>query len=358
MALSQEAIDYQLAHIHEDRTPAFIASVSVVVTLATIGVFLRVAARLWTKVGLAADDYTILVALLMAWGMFVGNYYEGKFGQGKHMIAVSLPDLIQYGKVLWFEDLAYCSTILVIQCSFLLFYRRVFTFQNPRFKLAVIVVGAFALACWVAIFISTLFHCLPIAYNWDKSIPGQCVNPNALFISALALNLFTDILIVLLPIPMIWRIQISRAEKIAVSSAFLLGGFVCIGNLIRLPYLVNVQQEDLTWSLVGGALWSTAEVCIGILSACLPCFRPYLRFVKRSWTTHAESSRSRTDYHEMGNSLVKSQQQWDPPKKDQSIGVESEIRSEGPYAASDVETGKQTSGIGVKRDVFMTSNKA
>ena len=100
-----------------------------------------------------------------------------------------------------------------------------FTLQNPRFKYAVFGVAFVAFAVWIGIFFATVFNCHPVAYDWDRSIPnGSCGEPQKVFITGLALNLFTDICIVALPIPMIWKIQISLSEKIAVSGAFLLGG--------------------------------------------------------------------------------------------------------------------------------------
>ena len=69
MAFPPEEIKYQLAHIHDDRSQGFITSVAIVTTLATVAVILRVLARRWTKVGWAADDYTIMMAVIMAWGM-------------------------------------------------------------------------------------------------------------------------------------------------------------------------------------------------------------------------------------------------------------------------------------------------
>ena len=120
--------------------------------------------------------------------------------------------------------MAYATATLMVQASFLTFYRRIFTLENLRFRVALYAVSVFAFLCWVSIFFATLFNCTPIAYNWDKSINGSCINPQALFLSGLAINLFTDICIVLLPIPMVWQIQINRTEKFAVSGAFILGG--------------------------------------------------------------------------------------------------------------------------------------
>lgn len=126
--------------------------------------------------------------------------------------------------MLYIEDLMYPSSILLVQTSILLFYRRIFTFQSRKFKIAVLSVASLSVACWVSIFFATVFSCTPIEYNWNRSLNGHCVNPNALFNSGLALNLLNDICIILLPIPIIWRIQITRAEKIGLSTTFLLGG--------------------------------------------------------------------------------------------------------------------------------------
>lgn len=131
-----------------------------------------------------------------------------------------------------YEDLAYGTAIFVVQISFLLFYRRIFTFQNNRFKWSVLAVGVFAFCVWIAVFFATVFHCHPVEFHWDFTIPGgYCGDPQRIFLTGLGLNLLTDIFIVILPIPMIWRIQITPAEKIAISGAFLLGGlFVSLPN--------------------------------------------------------------------------------------------------------------------------------
>ena len=57
-------IQDQLDNIDEDRTAYFITSVSVVVGIATASIILRIIARRLKKLPLAADDYTIILALV------------------------------------------------------------------------------------------------------------------------------------------------------------------------------------------------------------------------------------------------------------------------------------------------------
>lgn len=73
MSISPARLEYQHAHAYENKTPAFLASVSVVVTLATIGVALRLLARRLTTAKLGADDYVIILALVRSRAFTSGN---------------------------------------------------------------------------------------------------------------------------------------------------------------------------------------------------------------------------------------------------------------------------------------------
>ena len=74
----------------------------------------------------------------------------------------------------------------------------------------------------------TIFQCSPIAYAWNKAIlGGHCLNIHVFWIVQDILILVIDVYIVVLPLPMIWKLQITKAEKIAISGLFLLGS-LCV----------------------------------------------------------------------------------------------------------------------------------
>ena len=73
-----------------------------------------------------------------------------------------------------------------------------------------------SLAAWVV--------CTPIAYSWDRTIPGgHCVNKVAAYISVGVINIFVDVCIFLLPIPMVWNLQTSLRNKIGLFCIFGVG---------------------------------------------------------------------------------------------------------------------------------------
>lgn len=62
--LSSTEIEYELAHIHDNRAPNVVISAAICISLAITAVLLRLLARRLSKVRILADDYMILFALV------------------------------------------------------------------------------------------------------------------------------------------------------------------------------------------------------------------------------------------------------------------------------------------------------
>lgn len=60
--MSADEAAYQTAHIHESKRPNIIVAISVLTTLSTVAIFLRIYVRWSTRLGFQADDYTIFAA--------------------------------------------------------------------------------------------------------------------------------------------------------------------------------------------------------------------------------------------------------------------------------------------------------
>ena len=73
---------------------------------------------------------------------------------------------------------------------------------------------------------SVFIQCIPVAALWDPlSYPGYtCDNyASALFYLAIV-NVCTDIIILALPLPILWKLQVTPTRKRQLLSIFLLGG--------------------------------------------------------------------------------------------------------------------------------------
>lgn len=72
--------------------------------------------------------------------------------------------------------------------------------------------------------LQNLLICRPIQYNWDKTIvDGVCTPAYYPYVSAAAIHMGIDVIIVALPMPMLWRLQMPTRKKISLSVVFGIG---------------------------------------------------------------------------------------------------------------------------------------
>ena len=84
--------------------------------------------------------------------------------------------------------------------------------------------GGFVLAYSLVQTIAVIFHCVPVQAAWNPRVQGKCINVNAVFITMGVLNAITDFVTLILPMPILWSLQMPRAKKVQVMLIFLLGG--------------------------------------------------------------------------------------------------------------------------------------
>lgn len=70
---------------------------------------------------------------------------------------------------------------------------------------------------------TTLTLCRPINFSWNKTIPGTCGDLAKAEMAAAAINMVLDVVIVLLPLPVVWGLQMSKQKKIGITATFALG---------------------------------------------------------------------------------------------------------------------------------------
>lgn len=121
------------------------------------------------------------------------------------------------------EILDFPLTVTPAKISLLIFYARIFPVR--KFQICSYVLGSFVLALGIAILFQTIFQCSPISYGWDRSIDnGSCIHQMVFYRAVSPLNVLTGVLILVLPMPLVWRLHAPRGQKLALTGVFLLGG--------------------------------------------------------------------------------------------------------------------------------------
>lgn len=84
---------------------------------------------------------------------------------------------------------------------------------------------AIVIGLFVAVLFVDIFQCHPVAYVYDFSIEGgKCIDQGVFYVSTAALNLFTDLMVLSIPIIITWGLQMPLRRKIAVCFILCLGG--------------------------------------------------------------------------------------------------------------------------------------
>ena len=89
---------------------------------------------------------------------------------------------------------------------------------------------------------ASIFQCTPIRKAWDSDLNGSCIDVNALFFANAGLDIFQDAFIYVLPMRMLYQLQVPRRQKIALMLVFAVGGFVVITGMVRLNSLKKAQN--------------------------------------------------------------------------------------------------------------------
>ncbi|TGJ81684.1 hypothetical protein E0Z10_g7083 [Xylaria hypoxylon] len=231
MAPTTGAITQRNSHTEASLSEEVIAIVTVFQFFAS----LALALRLWTRLRiqrlrLGADDWVILVAwaLDLALGTIIG--FQTRYGLGKHI--ADLPpdiDFITSNILFYAHQPIYYISVSLTKVSIIVFYFKLFPQESYRAFLWVMMV--IVILTGVATAVAGVFQCNPIARAWDASIPGTCFNQPALFFANAALNIVEDLILYILPIQILWNMNLPLKQRIALIGIFVVGGLTIIAGI-------------------------------------------------------------------------------------------------------------------------------
>lgn len=218
----------------------------------------------------------------------------------------------------------------------------------------------------VTLFIISAVPCIPVRASWDLDFVGEpkCIDSTMLFEANAAIGVATDLLILMVPIPMVVGLQMSRMRKAGLMLMFAVGGFTTLTSMARLIVLMAAKgNPDRTWVSAPTVLWmyvlkfpillsavtnliSCVEANFFIICACLPTIRHFVHAVSPGLLQKLDS-------------LVRpSQPDSKPPSHElRTFGQSSRSRDRAYYNRFDdlgdtvveVETGQQHTGHSLVR---------
>ena len=125
----------------------------------------------------------------------------------------------QWGGI--FGSLTLGLATLLIKASILLFYLRLASSRAFKIVTCLVLFGV----CGYCLFgaFTWLFMCRPINAYWDLTVHGKCLNFKVAFLVGGAVNVMTDVVMLLLPIWVLRPLRLPRKQKIGVTLVLMAG---------------------------------------------------------------------------------------------------------------------------------------
>ncbi|KAI1338875.1 integral membrane protein [Xylariaceae sp. FL0016] len=249
---------------------AHLAILVVCTTLATLFFAVRCFAKFPTR-RLLLEDWFCIAAWVSTMIYVSTNFTMIYYGVGLHAWEVTQENYQQILKWLYASSICYCPTAYLTKVTLLLLTARVFAIK-PKVSQGITAFIWVLTLVYIPIQTLKVCICAPIRAYWDTSIQGaHCLAQRKIFVSDISVAIFTDLVILLLPIPLTWSMHLPLWKKCKIILLLGAGGAAVAVTVFRLIKQIEfLDSTDFTHDFAIMGLLTTVEVTIGLICACLP----------------------------------------------------------------------------------------
>ncbi|KAJ0123092.1 integral membrane protein [Diaporthe amygdali] len=105
----------------------------------------------------------------------------------------------------------------------------------------------------------------------------HCGPSTELWIVAGSLNILTDLIVLIIPMPYLFKLEMTMYKKVTLMVTFGLGLVVCIISAVKVALLPSVDTGDITFSIQHAMIMTVLESSLAVVLACIPVLRPLFR---------------------------------------------------------------------------------
>ncbi|KAH6865399.1 hypothetical protein BKA58DRAFT_430950 [Alternaria rosae] len=258
------------------------------IAIASAIVFLRIYVRVrLIRLKLATDD-CLNIDLMVSGAFFTISLSVA------NMVSLDIPteDLTPMLKANLATRLLYVVAICLVKFSILVFYHRL----DPRLPTRWIV---YFLMAWVAAlsivtFFVLLFVCTPPSLFWDPA--GQALHPEkclkqdtqqVFFNINGIMNIIQDFAIYILPMHIVWKLQMPRGQKIALCALLGVGLVAVAAGCVRFYYVLFLSDEADIWYYMADSLnWCSIEIYAAIICSSASTFKVLIKtYLPKVWSS-------------------------------------------------------------------------
>ncbi|KAG9528258.1 hypothetical protein KCU93_g4471, partial [Aureobasidium melanogenum] len=262
----------------ESRRNAIVVPEVIFAILAGSIVFWRIINNVVLKRLFRLADLLIFLALVSNLVALSCSSLSTQYGLGRHIYDPSItPEMLETClRWIWIGEATNLIAMLFAKLSIASFL--LYLDFAPGYKIAMWIAVGIVLVCNGAVALTSIFgSCDPISLNWNMKQPGQCwdpvINKICTYVQS-GSNIVTDILYTSVPIFYLSTVKLGANVQWGLRIVLLFGLIATICSVVKIAVAGKMfNTHDATWDAVDLSIWSTAEVNVCIIAACLPPLR-------------------------------------------------------------------------------------
>ena len=142
-------------------------------------------------------------------------------GLGLTKSQLSATEYPVFYKSVWASNILYVASVSSAKAAVLFLYWRIFTVRG--FRIAIYLVGALCLLWYTAATFVFLFQCSPVQVGWNPDADGNCLNLRNVYYGITVSNAMVDVVVMLMPVRVIWRLKLPLKQRIVLILIMCLG---------------------------------------------------------------------------------------------------------------------------------------
>ncbi|KAK7971542.1 hypothetical protein PG989_016558 [Apiospora arundinis] len=260
-------------------------------------VALRTYVRAFMVKSFGLDDGFIILSVLIALGSWICLCLQVPYGLGRHGLVIPTEQRMH------FEHISFWKTVMTdgfamgflrvsMALSLMRLNREIKWYKYSLYAIIVFVV-LYTIQATVVLFT----YCKPYSgwweFQWMNPFDPRCFDFN-LFLDLtywnISCNIFTDICLGVLPIPIVWNLKMKLRLRLYVIAILNLGYFSIVAGICKAVFMLTTGGSPDNTFDYWVHFWQNLQLNIGIIAACAQFLRPLLGRVLKINSTTAKSS--------------------------------------------------------------------
>ncbi|WQF78457.1 hypothetical protein CDEST_03471 [Colletotrichum destructivum] len=241
-------------------------------TIVVVFFAIRVYVKLWANGKFRLEDWSCLVGWIFTVMLNTSVFLKLRFGEGFHIWEITASNFVEIQKWLYIGSLFYSPAAFFTKSAILLLTIRVFS-VNKTVARTLHGLLLFFLLCYIPAEVAKAAVCIPVRAFWDPSTPNfKCINQSKLFTYDSSLSITSDLIILVVPVVLTWKLKVSTIKKIKIIGLLGAGGVAVAVTIYRLFLVIERldDSKDPTVEFIPVDWTTTGELAIGIVCACVP----------------------------------------------------------------------------------------